>query len=237
MENSNFSLNDKNIVPFCKLIEKEVGKMFTDLNTYKTICEYIQNHRSDKNALTAERIFKACYIQVNSRRSYKRILSELEIKRWLDQNDVLLEASRKMSDIIGVVQKVQQMTAKLTRGMEIVMGTADLLRRAEAEKRRLSRSDITPRQEVEAMFQAKVSMDELIGLLEKGGFLNLPVVGQIIGVYFDFFKMTTGIMENIRNYALRIIDESEKVLGTDGAYNKIIEAKFQRDKIIDSTLQ
>ena len=142
-----------------------------------------------------------------------------------------------MSDIIGVVQKVQQMTAKLTRGMEIVMGTADLLRRAEAEKRRLSRSDITPRQEVEAMFQAKVSMDELIDLLEKGGFLNLPVVGQIIGVYFDFFKMTTGIMENIRNYALRIIDESEKVMGTDGAYNKIIEAKFQRDKIIDSTLQ
>ncbi|OQA86231.1 MAG: hypothetical protein BWY31_01434 [Lentisphaerae bacterium ADurb.Bin242] len=233
MGNDNVPLNDKNIVPFCKLIEKEAARMFTDLNTYKKICEYIQVHRSDKNALTAEKIFKACYIPVNSRSAYKRALSELEIKRFLDKNDVLLDVSRKLWGIMDVVQKVQQETAKLTRGMEIVMGTANLLRRAEAEKRRLSRNDITPRQEVEAMFQAKASMDELITLLEDIGFhKELPIAGKIIGVYFEFFKMTTGIMEKVRNYALRIIDEAEKALGTNGAWWKIFKVNAERDKIL-----
>lgn len=35
MGNDNIPLNDKNIVSFCKLIEKEAAKIFTDLNTYK----------------------------------------------------------------------------------------------------------------------------------------------------------------------------------------------------------
>ena len=73
------------------------------------------------------------------------------------------------------------------------------------------------------MFQAKASMDEVITLLENIGFhKKLPIVGKIIGVYFEFFKMTTGIMEKVRNYALQIIDEAEK------AYNEWM--KSEREK-------
>ena len=56
-------------------------------------------------------------------------------------------------------------------------------------------------------------------------FIGIPFITEYISVYANIFVELGNLCDKVANYALRIVEETEAVLGQNGSFNNMLQNK------------
>lgn len=176
--------------------------------------------KMDENSKKAKELYEKIWIKIGSNSKIKRALTELEIKKILENQDKILQVSTKLSLILRDLKACNKILNEAQEKVKILGQTWDLIQDVK-EMKQMSAANGSAKQCVQDMLKAKESMNKIMAVVKTLTPANeIPVVGDFIGFYLDFFEKTDSVCNKVADYANTIISETDKALGTKGTLTK-----------------
>jgi len=206
-----------------QLKEKIVGLKIT-MERLRKFFEYVLRELCNKNYAEAEKLFRKYWHQHNQDFRVFHNLSENEIyniikKRSTVANAIsmLLDMGWKLTHLVDQMQKWHDMG-------KIVFDGLELCRSVQNGKRRNAAEDVRSR--IKEMKQAKDDMVKVFKLVRQlSAFMGFSFITEYISLYANIFIRLGNLCDKVANYAMRIVEETEAVLGQNGSMMNTIRNK------------
>ena len=189
-------------------LEIFVRKM-TTLQKQIQLLEKLEKKFSDKNWDKAEELYKTQYFKDNfvNNMEVKRLFSEHELKRFLDNKNIFQENLKRMRKLCIVLEKIEKKAKKIKAYYDTTKLVIDLDKAARKQNNMYFNAD--EKKMIQMMKETKESMNQIINLVTSFG--SIPILSDIIGQYGEFFKATDKFFNKIAAYSERILEETEKI--------------------------
>ena len=189
-------------------LEIFIRKM-TTLEKQRQLLEKLEKKFSDKNWKKAEELYKTQYFKVNfvHNTEAKRLFSEHELKRFLDNKNIFQENLKRMRKLCIVLEKIEKKAKKIKAYYDTTKLVIDLDKAARKQNNMYFNAD--EKKMIQMMKETKESMNQIINLVT--GFGSIPILSDIIGQYGEFFKATDKFFNIVAAYSRRINEETKKI--------------------------
>ncbi len=189
-------------------LEIFIRKM-TTLEKQRQLLEKLEKKFSDKNWEKAEELYKTQYFKDNFVKNMeaKRLFSEHELKRFLDNKNIFQKNLKRMRTLCVVLEKIEKKVKKIKAYYDTTKLVIDLNKRAGKQRNEFANAD--EEKMIDLMKEAKDSMNQIVNLVTSFG--SIPILSDIIGQYGEFFKATDNFFNIIAAYSRRINEETKKI--------------------------
>ena len=184
-------------------------KEMTKLQKQRQLLEKLEKKLSDKNWDKAEELYKTQYFKDNFVKNMeaKRLFSEHELKRFLDNKNIFQENLKRMRTLCVVLEKIEKIVKKIKAYYDTTKLVIDLNKRAGKQRNEFANAD--EEKMIDLMKEAKDSMNQIVNLVTSFG--SIPILSDIIGQYGEFFKATDNFFNIVAAYSRRINEETKKI--------------------------
>ena len=189
-------------------LEIFIRKM-TTLEKQRQLLEKLEKKFSDKNWEKAEELYKTQYFKDNFVKNMeaKRLFSEHELKRFLDNKNIFQKNLKRMRTLCVVLEKIEKKVKKIKAYYDTTKLVIDLNKRAGKQRNEFANAD--EEKMIDLMKEAKDSMNQIVNLVTSFG--SIPILSDIIGQYGEFFKATDKFFNIVAAYSKRINEETKKI--------------------------
>ena len=189
-------------------LEIFIRKM-TTLEKQRQLLEKLEKKFSDKNWEKAEELYKTQYFKDNFVKNMeaKRLFSEHELKRFLDNKNIFQKNLKRMRTLCVVLEKIEKKVKKIKAYYDTTKLVIDLNKRAGKQRNEFANAD--EEKMIDLMKEAKDSMNQIVNLVTSFG--SIPILSDIIGQYGEFFNATDKFFNIVAAYSRRINEETKKI--------------------------
>ena len=217
-------MNEPEFVEESLRLKNQLFGLKTSLDYLRKLFEFCLLQFQNKNDAEAKKIFSRYWHMHNQELSVFHNLSENEIYNLVKKRNTIYNARIKL---LQMGLKLTELAGKLDSWVDqgkIVYGAIRLCQSVQKESKRTSAQDVRSR--IREMQQAKDEMVQVFELVKQlSVFMGVPFVSSYITMYAAIFSKLGNLCDKIANYALRIAEETEAVLGQNGLINNMLQNK------------
>ena len=217
-------MNEPEFVEESLRLKNQLFGLKTSLDYLRKLFEFCLLQFQNKNDAEAKKIFSRYWHMHNQELSVFHNLSENEIYNLVKKRNTIYNARIKL---LQMGLKLTELAGKLDSWVDqgkIVYGAIRLCQSVQKESKRTSAQDVRSR--IREMQQAKDEMVQVFELVKQlSVFMGVPFVSSYITMYAAIFSQLGNLCDKIANYALRIAEETEAVLGQNGLINNMLQNK------------
>ncbi|OQA87870.1 MAG: hypothetical protein BWY31_00524 [Lentisphaerae bacterium ADurb.Bin242] len=176
----------------------------------------IASARLDLNNEQAKKLYALYWHKIQKSIKVKGTFSELEILKILNEHDSVLQVTQKMSLLLVDMKRCADTINKAKKCIESAVDVWELIHSAR-DSATIENQTRNVKDSIREMREAKEKMNKVLKITrELSGASKIPLVGATIDCLIEIFEKTDGICDKSAGYAMRLVDETEKVLGTRG---------------------
>ena len=218
------AMTDAHFIHESLLLENKIVGLKVTMERLRKFFEYALRELCNKNYTEAEKLFRNYWHQHNQDFRVFHTLSENEIYNIIKRRSTVANAASKLLEmgwkLTYLVDHIRRWRAK----GKIVFDALVLCRSVQNEQRRSAAQDVRSR--IAEMKQAKDDMVRVFNLVRQlSVFIGVPFITEYISVYANIFVELGNLCDKVANYALRIVEETEAVLGQNGSLMNTIRNK------------
>ena len=209
-------MNESEFVEESLRLKNQLFGLKTSLDNLRKLFEFCLLQFQNKNDAEAKKIFSRYWHQHNHELRVFHNLSENEIYNVIKKRSTINNAKIKL---LQMGLKLTELASKLDTWVDqgkMVYGAIRLCQSVQNESRRTAAQDVRSR--IREMQQAK---DEMVRVFDQvkqiSVFMAVPFISTHITMYAAIFVQLGNLCDKIANYALRIAEETEAVLGQNGS--------------------
>ena len=217
-------MNESEFVEESLRLKTQLVGLKTSLDHLRRLFEFCLLQFQNKNDSEARKIFNRYWHMHNQELRVFHNLSENEIYNLVKKRSTINNAKIKL---LQMGLKLTDLAGKLDSWVDqgkIVYGAIRLCQSVQKESKRTSAQDVRSR--ILEMQQAKDEMVQVFELVKQlSVFMGVPFVSSYITMYAAIFSKLGNLCDKIAGYALRIVEETEAVLGQNGLINNMLQNK------------
>ena len=217
-------MNESEFVEESLRLKTQLFGLKTSLDHLRKLFEFCLLQFQNKNDAEAKKIFSRYWHQHNQELRVFHNLSENEIYDLVKKRNTINNAKIKL---LQMGLKLTELASKLDTWVDqgkMVYGAIRLCQSVQNESRRTAAQDVRSR--IREMQQAK---DEMVRVFDQvkqiSVFMAVPFISTHITMYAAIFVQLGNLCDKIADYALKIAEEAEAVLGQNGSMMNAIRNK------------
>ena len=206
------------------LLENKIIGLKVTMERLRKFFEYALRELCNKNYAEAEKLFRSYWHQHNQDFRVFHNLSENEIYNIIKRRGTVANAASKLLEmgwkLTYLVDHIRIWRAK----GKIVFDALELCRSVRNARRRTAAQDVRSR--IAEMKLANHDMVRVFNLVRQlSVFIGIPFITEYISVYANIFVELGNLCDKVANYAMRIVEETEKALGPKSGWMNAISNK------------
>lgn len=217
-------MNESEFVEESLSLKNQLFGLKTSLDHLRKLFEFCLLQFQNKNDAEAKKIFSRYWHQHNQELRVFHNLSENEIYNLVKKRNTINNARIKL---LQMGLKLTELAGKLDTWVDqgnMIYGAIRLCQSVQNESRRTAAQDVRSR--IREMQQAKDEMVQVFDQVKQiSVFMAVPFVSTHITMYAAIFVKLGNLCDKIADYALRIAEETEAVLGQNGSINNMLQNK------------
>ena len=217
-------MNESEFVEESLRLKTQLFGLKTSLDHLRKLFEFCLLQFQNKNDAEAKKIFSRYWHQHNQELRVFHNLSENEIYDLVKKRNTINNAKIKL---LQMGLKLTELAGKLDTWVDqgkMIYGAIRLCQSVQKESKRAAAEDVRSR--IREMQQAKDEMVQVFDQVKQiSVFMAVPFVSTHITMYAAIFVKLGNLCDKIADYALRIAEETEAVLGQNGSINNMLQNK------------